>query len=80
MAVCTFDNPATMHREAYADGKLVASISAAQMLTKGFNGHRNMFFGLNVGREFIEGNVVGDESAILSNHLTKQEGESNGRW
>lgn len=67
MTVCTYDNPETMLREAWQDGKLIAHISAKQMMTKNFNGHQGIFFGLNVGRDFVSGRVVGDVNALPPN-------------
>ena len=64
MLVCVFDNPIKMRREAYQNGKVVAHISAELMFTKGFNGHERMFFGLNVGRDFIPCKVYGDNLAM----------------
>lgn len=61
---CVYDNPATMCREAWQDGKLIAAISIDLLYKKGFNGHPSMFFGLNVGREFIPGRIIGDKEAI----------------
>lgn len=63
MKVCTFDNPDTLRRECWQDGKLVAFITAALMATKGFNGHRRMFFGLNIG-PWKTGQLVGDPDAM----------------
>lgn len=64
MTVCVFDNPTNMLREAYKDGKVIAHISANLMRSKDFNGDKNMFFGLNVGREFIPCKVYGDNLAM----------------
>ena len=63
--VCAvYDNPATMLREAWQDGRVVAHISATLMATKGFNGHPNMHFALNCGREFEPGKIRGNAAAI----------------
>lgn len=70
MKTCTYDNPATMQREAWQDGRLVAAISADLMHTKGFNGHPRMHMGLNVGRDFIPGEIHGDPSAIPAKRST----------
>jgi hypothetical protein len=64
MTVCVFDNPTTMLREAWQDGKVIAHISERLMYTKGFNGYKTMFFGLNVGRDFIPCKVYGDNLAM----------------
>jgi len=61
--ICVYDNPATMHREAWKDGRLVASISLALLETKGFEGHPSIFFGLNVG-QWESGKLRGDPAAM----------------
>lgn len=63
MSSCVFDNPATMCREAYTDGRLIAHLSLAVMETKGFTGHRSIPFYLNIGR-WKTGRVVGDRAAL----------------
>lgn len=65
METCTFDNPIYMCREVWRDGKLEASISLNLMYSKGFNGHRTMHMGLNVGKDFIAGKVYGDNIALI---------------
>jgi hypothetical protein len=69
--VCVFDNPATWHREAWKDGRLVASMCAEVLSLKGFDGCSSMFFGLNIGRvAFAPGLVVGDIDALPA-HVKK---------
>lgn len=65
MSVATYDNPDTMQREAWQDGDLVASVSAAQLCEKGFKGHPNLFFGLNVG-PWSPGQLVGERAALCA--------------
>lgn len=62
--VCVYDNPRTMCREAWQDGKVVAHISAGLLMLDGFQGDRRMFFGLNAGEHFVTGCVYGDPEAI----------------
>ncbi len=64
MSVCVYDNPNTATREAWSDGEIVASISMSLMHTEGFDGHPNLPFMLNVGRDFIKGNIIGDPEAM----------------
>lgn len=64
LVVCVFDNPANFHREAWQGGKLIASINAGLLYSRGFCGHPSIFFGLNVGSDFSPGQVVGDVSAL----------------
>ena len=67
MPICVYDNPTNMRREAWQDGKIIADISMRLMYQKGFNGFRQMFFVLNVGKEFIAGKTYGDSQAIKDN-------------
>jgi len=60
---CVFDNPASMARECWQDGKLLAFITSALMATKGFNGGKDIFFGLNVG-PWKTGQLLGDADAM----------------
>jgi hypothetical protein len=64
MATCVYDNPCTYHREAWQDGVLIASISSELMATTGFNGHPDIFFGLNIGEKWFPGNFYGDPAAV----------------
>jgi hypothetical protein len=69
MKTCVYDNPSTLRREAWMDGKMVAFISMALMYSKGragspFNGFKTLPFFLNVGRDFIDGRVIGDPEAM----------------
>jgi hypothetical protein len=64
--VCVLDNPATMCREAWRNGQMIAHISATLLLTKGFNGFKTMPFMLNCGRDFKPGRIYGDSSALDS--------------
>lgn len=64
MKTAVYDSPRTCCREAWRDGKLVASISESLMYAKGFNGWPGMPFMLNCGRKFEPGKVRGDIEAI----------------
>ena len=63
MKTAVFDNPATMCREMWQDGKLLAHLSADAMLQKGFRGHPTIPLPLNCG-EWCPGRVDGDAAAI----------------
>lgn len=65
MFVATFDNPATMCREAWQDGRLVAHISAALLDSRDFRGHPSMHMGLS-GGPFKPGLLWGDMRALGS--------------
>lgn len=71
MAVCTYDNPDTMARECWQNGRLVCKYNASLLLRKlrawetqpvpgdGF------FFGANIG-PWKAGQLVGDVSAMTN--------------
>jgi hypothetical protein len=65
-----FDNPDTMSRECWQDGKLLCSYSANLLLrrlskweTQPVPGEK-LFFGANIG-DWITGQLVGDPCAML---------------
>jgi hypothetical protein len=60
---CVFDSPVTWQREAWQDGRLVASAAAELLLSRAFCGHRMMFFALNCG-PWDEGRCRGDSRAM----------------
>lgn len=66
MSVCTHDNPATMARECWQDGKLLCSYSWL-LLIEAIKGQHipydKFFFGANIG-PWKAGQIVGDPSAI----------------
>ena len=67
MASCTYDNPATMARECWQDGKLIAKYNAALFdLPVWPIPARKFFFGANIGG-WKTGQLVGDKSAMISN-------------
>lgn len=71
MPACTYDNPATMARECWQDGRMLCSYSAALLLRKPSTGEtqpipgEHLFFGANVG-DWNPGQVVGEGSALPS--------------
>lgn len=64
--VATYDNPATQCRECWADGRLVASYQMPLLVAQGRwpPPPKRFFLGANVG-PWKEGQIVGDEAAIL---------------
>lgn len=69
MAVCTYDNPATMARECWADEKLVCSYPFHTMpcfTGKPIPAYR-FFFGANIG-PWKKGQINGDPAAITKEH------------
>ena len=63
MAVCTYDNPATMARECWQDGKLICHYKASLLYLREPIPSEYFFFGANVG-PWQEGQLVGDPDAI----------------
>lgn len=68
MAVCTYDNPATMARECWKDGGLVCHYDCCLLLpfAKEPIPAENYFFGANIG-PWKPGQMVGDAEAMTSN-------------
>lgn len=61
---CTYDNPATMCREAWRDKRLIAHVTAEFLFQKPTICHRIVIhMGLNVG-DWKEGQILGDPEAI----------------
>lgn len=71
MAVCTYDNPATMARECWQDGKLIChyEFQLLQPFAKDPIPEKLFFFGANIGA-WKPGQMVGDTSA-MSNAFVK---------
>ena len=69
MAACTYDNPDTMARECWQDGRLVCKYDAALLLRKLRLSEtqpvppEHFFFGANIG-DWKAGQLVGDASAM----------------
>lgn len=68
MAVCTYDNPDTMARECWQDGKLLCSYSAALLEAKPLRGNQPIpahyfFHGANIG-PWKTGQMWGDAEAM----------------
>lgn len=67
MAVCTYDNPATMARECWRDGKLICHYSYELFFIEPFPVSPELFFfGANIGK-WKTGQIVGDKTAIKAN-------------
>lgn len=71
MTAAVYDNPATMRREAWQDGRLVCDVSAAQLETRGWEGHRRFPFMLNVGY-WSAGQLIGDRAALSAADNTRE--------
>lgn len=75
MAVCTYDNPDTMARECWQDGRLVCKYDASLWLLKRPAWQtqpvppEHFFFGANIG-DWKAGQLVGDASAMPNAELT----------
>ena len=65
MSVCTYDNPITMSRECWSDGKLIYKYDASLILSKD-NWPilpEYFFFGANVG-DWNPGQMIGSQDAM----------------
>lgn len=68
MAVCTYDNPATMRRECWQDGHIVCWYDSKLYALEKWNIPANSyFFGANVG-DWKAGQIVGDPGAMKIAH------------
>ena len=66
MATCTYDNPATMARECWQDGRLLYCYSAALFALPIWPVPAHLyFFGANVG-DWNKGQLFGDGAAMRS--------------
>lgn len=64
MAVCTYDNPSTMKRECWQDGKLLVFYDYKLFFMEQFPIPADkFFFGANIG-PWREGQLVGDKEAM----------------
>jgi hypothetical protein len=63
MTTAIYDNPATMAREAWQDGKLIGHTTACLLLSRDFRGHRNWPFYFSVG-PWSPGQLIGDRAAV----------------
>jgi hypothetical protein len=61
MKTCTYDNPATMRRECWIDGRLICSYAMEVFLRE--MGAAPIFFGANIG-DWKTGQLIGDKDAI----------------
>lgn len=68
MSVCTYDNPVTMARECWQDGKLLCKYDSKLFFIEPFPiPAENFFFGANIGPWKTE-QLVGDKEAIGEQH------------
>ena len=64
MDICTYDNPATMARECWQDGRLIYHYKAELFALKYWTiPARMFFFGANIG-DWKTGQLVGDIAAL----------------
>ena len=64
MAVCTYDNPDTMSRECWQDGRLVCYYSACVLALKEWPvRERQLYLCANIG-DWVAGQIVGDKEAM----------------
>lgn len=63
ITICTYDNPATMTREAWQDGKILCSITARLLSDRDFKGGPHFPFMLNSGI-FASGKIIGNPKAL----------------
>jgi len=71
MSVCTYDNPATMARECWQDGKLLCHYTADLLSSKKRIPGHLFFFGANIG-PWKTGQLCGDASAIGAEYRRQQ--------
>ena len=68
---CTYDNPATMARECWRDGKLLCKYNAELFFLPVFPVPPvKFFFGANIGK-WVTGQMVGDAGAMTYNVQAK---------
>jgi hypothetical protein len=63
--VCVYDNPATMQRECWQNGKIICSYTASLLppFAKTKIPAHLLFFGANIG-EWITGQLIGNKDAV----------------
>lgn len=69
MNICTYDNPDTMRRECWQDGKPICSYSGDLFLRKETIPSEHLFFGANIGR-WKAGQLIGDKKAMEQEQVT----------
>lgn len=69
MMVCTFDNPATMRRECWQDGRLLCSYAFELFALRRPIPRHLFFFGANIG-DWKAGQMVGDAGAMVKKSPT----------
>lgn len=81
MPVCVFDNPATMARECWQNGRLLCSYYSGLFLRKRAPGETQpippelFFFGANVG-PWTSGRLIGDPNAMRAEGATIERAQS----
>lgn len=63
VSACTYDNPATMSRECWQDGRLICSYKAELLMSHEPIPASQFFFGANVG-DWLPGRLLGEVQAI----------------
>jgi len=74
MKICTYDNPATMSRECWQDGKLLCAYKMQLFFAKGDIPSRLFFFGANIG-PWVAGQMTGDGRAMSQNAQNRYHNE-----
>lgn len=75
MSICTYDNPATMARECWRDGRLLYSYSFTLLYADPFPMLPDrFFFGANVGL-WETGRLVGDRAALKGIDVQQRTGD-----
>jgi hypothetical protein len=72
MSVCTYDNPDTLSRECWQDGRLISAYQLGLMMSKSWPPPpENLFFGANVG-PWKSGQLLGDPTAMSANKVASK--------
>ena len=66
--ICVHDNPATMSRECWQDGKLICALSAEMFFVREHISSPVVFMGVNLLGEWEEGQYFGDLKAKGEDH------------
>lgn len=74
MACCTYDNPETMARECWQDGRLLCKYDASLLLSRSPIPREYFFFGANIG-PWKEGQLWGDPAAMNTEAKGQQFGQ-----
>ena len=68
---CIYDNPNTMCREAYIDGRIVAYIDARWLIGEEGQWQHNTLLFMGVQKEWNAGNIDGDPDALMGSGVTR---------